>query len=89
MFERLSTVESRFQEIEELLMDQGVTSDHNKMRELTMEHAEIAPIVENFRALKAEQEELAELEELLSDPEMKEMAQWSSTIFSIRLLIKY
>ncbi len=50
MFERLATVEARFQEIEELLMDPGVSSDHNKMRELTMEHAEIAPIVENYRA---------------------------------------
>ena len=79
MFERLSTVEARFQEIEELLMDPGVSSDHNKMRELTMEHSEIAPIVENFRALKSEKEELAELEELLGDPEMREMAQEEKT----------
>jgi len=75
MFERLASVEARFQEIEDLLMDPGVTSDHKKMRALTIEHAEIAPIVENFRSFQSEQEELKELDEMLSDPEMREMAQ--------------
>jgi len=74
MFERLSSVEARFQEIEDLLMDPGVTSDHLKMRELTIEHSEIAPIVQNYRSYREEKQELSDLDELMSDPEMREMA---------------
>jgi peptide chain release factor 1 len=74
MFERLSSVAARFQEIEDLLMDPGVTANHLRMRELTIEHSEIAPIVENFRSYRSEQQELSELDELMSDPEMREMA---------------
>jgi peptide chain release factor 1 len=74
MFERLSSVAARFQEIEDLLMDPGVTANHLRMRELTIEHSEIAPIVENFRSYRSEQQELSELDELMSDPEMRDMA---------------
>jgi peptide chain release factor 1 len=75
MFSRLADVEARYTEIEQLLLDPGVTSDHNKMRELSIEHSELAPVVESFRSLLSEQEELKEMEELLSDPEMRELAQ--------------
>jgi peptide chain release factor 1 len=75
MFERLASVEARFKEIEELLMDPGVTADHRKMRQLTIEHSEISAIVENYRSYQSEKEEFQELEELLGDPEMREMAQ--------------
>ena len=75
MFSRLADVEARYNEIEQLLLDPGVTSDHNKMRDLSIEHSELAPIVESFRSLLNEQEELKEMEDMLSDPEMRELAQ--------------
>ena len=74
MFSRLADVEARYAEIEELLQDPAVSSDHNKMRELSIEHSELAPVVGSYRALLKEQEELEEMEEMLSDPEMRELA---------------
>ena len=42
---------------------------------LSSEYAELSPVVEKIAALHSATEELADLRELVSDPEMKEMAQ--------------
>jgi len=56
-------------------MDPAVASDRHRLRDLSREHSEVAPIVEAWREHKQLSEELAEAREILEDPEMREMAR--------------
>ena len=57
----------------EAQMAQGV--DPETYVRLSSEYAELSPVVEKIAALHSATEELADLRELVSDPEMKELAQ--------------
>jgi len=75
MFDKIQDLEIRFQEIESLLSDPTVISNQPEFRKLSREHSDLAPIIESFRRYKKVLEELEENRELLTDPEMKEMAE--------------
>jgi len=74
MLERLKDVAVRLNELNEFLMDPAVSSDRNRMRDLSKEHAELAPIVEGYRRHTELSEQLADVLEMMEDPELKEMA---------------
>jgi peptide chain release factor 1 len=74
MFDRLEVIVGRYGELERMLMDPSITGDRNKMREVSKEHADLAPIVAAYTRHRKIREELVELEEMLADPDMKEMA---------------
>ncbi len=79
MFERLSAVESRFLEINELLSDPEVVSDNERFRTLMKEHKGLAPVGEKFREYKKAKADADEARELLSegglDADFKEMVR--------------
>src|SRR5574344_2462984 len=50
MYDRLVTTENRFKEVEELLLKEEVLNDVNRFRDLSIEHSELEPIVEKFKA---------------------------------------
>ncbi len=50
------------------------TSDMDNYRKLTREHDELTPVVEVFQNYRLAQSDLADAEEMLSDPEMKDFA---------------
>ena len=75
MFERLDVSENRFEELNRLLMDPALAADSGRMREVSIEHSELAPVVEAWREYKRLRAESAELEEMLGEPEMAEMAK--------------
>jgi peptide chain release factor 1 len=75
MFDKIQDLEIRFQEVESLLSDPTVISNQPEFRKLSREHADLAPLIEAYRRYKKVLEELAENRELVSDPEMKEMAE--------------
>lgn len=75
MFERLEVIEARYEELNRMLMDPAIAGNVERMLEASKEHAELTPIVEGTRLRRKLQQELAETEELLADPDMKEMAQ--------------
>ncbi len=75
MFHRLEDVEARYEELNRLLMDPAVSADRNRLRALSCEHAELAPMVEAWREHKRLSAELGEARELLDDPELREMAR--------------
>ncbi|MCB9758310.1 MAG: peptide chain release factor 1 [Alphaproteobacteria bacterium] len=75
MFDRLDVIEGRYEELNRMLMDPALAADPSRLREVTIEHAEISPVVDAYRELKGVQSELADMDELLADPEMREMAQ--------------
>ena len=46
LFHRLEDVEARYEELNRLLMDPAVASDRHRLRDLSREHSEVAPIVD-------------------------------------------
>lgn len=70
-FERLAM---RLTELDANLADPQVTSDMNRYRALSREHAEAGALVERFNQYQQRERDLAAGREMLSDPEMAEMA---------------
>jgi len=75
MLTKLANLGERLDEVNRLLSSEGITDDMDNYRKLTREHAEITPIVEQYRAFEQAEADLKTAHELLSDPEMKEFAQ--------------
>lgn len=71
----LEQSEARLEELDRYLMDPSVLSDSKRLREISIERAQLEPIVENWRLLQKAREELEEAKELLQDPEIREMAE--------------
>ena len=72
---KLSSLGRRLEEIDAMLSSPEVGSDMNKFRDLSRERAEIEPVVQKVREYEKYEKQRAENEELLSDPDMKELAQ--------------
>ena len=75
MFEKLENVEKRYEELTKLISDPEVISNHEEWQKLMKEHASIEDIVVKFREYKKVKQSMEEAEELLHDPEMKELAE--------------
>ena len=75
MFEKLENVEKRYGELTKLISDPEVISNHEEWQKLMKEHASIEDIVVKFREYKKVKQSMEEAEELLHDPEMKELAE--------------
>ena len=75
MLDKLKGIEARFSEAEARLAAPETYDDPALVAKLNKEQTELQPIVEAYRALEAAKLRQAEAEELLSDPEMKELAQ--------------
>ena len=72
---KLSSLGRRLEEIDAMLSSPEVGSYMNKFRDLSRERAEIEPVVQKVREYEKYEKQRAESEELLSDPDMKELAQ--------------
>ena len=68
MFEQLSAVENRFEQIAVELTRPEVISDSEQFTRLIKEHSELSPIVEKYREYKSAQNALTEAEEILASP---------------------
>ncbi|PYZ92481.1 peptide chain release factor 1 [Salipaludibacillus keqinensis] len=78
MFDRLQSVEDRYEKLNELLMDPDVISDNNKLREYSKESSDLQDTVETYRKYKEVKGQLADAKEMLSDgldDEMREMVK--------------
>ena len=75
MFEKLESVEKRYEELTKLISDPEVISNHEEWQKLMKEHASIEDVVLKFREYKKVKQAMEEAEELLHDPEMKELAE--------------
>ena len=70
--EKLRQVVDRFEEIEARM---SVVTESDEIVALSMEHAELRPVAEGVIKLQNHLSEMADLEELASDPEMGAMAK--------------
>jgi len=75
MITKLANLSERLDEIDRLMSSEGITNDMDNYRKLTREHAEITPIVEQYRAFEQAEADVSEAQSMLSDPEMKAFAQ--------------
>ncbi|MEO1767724.1 peptide chain release factor 1 [Thiobacter aerophilum] len=72
---RLRQLSSRLEELNQLLSAEDVTSDLEQYRRLAREHAEIAPVVELFRAYERTLQDQSTARDMLHDPDMKAFAE--------------
>ena len=78
MLEKLALVEERYEELNRLMADPEVATDHIRLKELAQEQAEIQELVQTYRQYKANEQELGETEAMLqesSDEELEELAR--------------
>ncbi|MEI3356893.1 MAG: peptide chain release factor 1 [Clostridia bacterium] len=75
MFEKLEAVEKRYEELTKLIADPEVISKQSEWQKLMKEHASIEEIVLKFREYKKAKQAMEEAEELMQDPDMKELAE--------------
>ncbi len=75
MWEKLEQIARRYAEIGELLLVPEIYGDAKELRRLSREQKEIEAVVEAYRAYRRTEQDIAGAQELLSDPELKAMAQ--------------
>src|ERR1700746_941009 len=78
MFERLDQIEARYEELTNALASPDIVNDSAKYQKTAKAHAEIAPIVENYREYRDLTKGIAESKAMLADekdPEMRAYAQ--------------
>ena len=75
MFEKLKVLAARLDELEMRLSAPDLYDDPDRAAKLLRERNELEPIVTAFREYEQAQRTLADATEMLSDPDMKELAQ--------------
>jgi len=75
MLTKLDHLDERLVEINQLLMQEGSTSNMDNYRKLNREHAELTPVVELYHAYRQAQADIDSATEMLADPEMRDFAQ--------------
>lgn len=75
MFDKVHALALRLDEIEARLSMPNLYDDPDNAAKLLRERNDLLPIVETYRALEAANQTIADSLELLSDPDMKELAQ--------------
>ena len=75
MFQKLEDVEKRYEELNKLISDPDVISNQNEWKKLMKEHSSIEDVVMKFREYKNVQKNIEDAKEMLSDPELKDLAE--------------
>lgn len=87
MIERLETIEKRYNELTQVLMDPDVGNDIKRMTEASKEQASLQAAYDLYQEYKHLQNEIAANQELLDegdDPDIKEMAEMEITELTAR-----
>jgi peptide chain release factor 1 len=74
---KLEQIEERHSEVSALLSDADTIADQNRYRNLSVEYAQLTPVVDTFRAWSQAQDDASSAQEMLRDPDpdMKSMAE--------------
>lgn len=82
---KLESLSERYEEIAALLGEAEVIADQEQFRKLSIEYSQLEPVAQGFRDYRQTQEDLDTAKEMLSDPEMKDMAEEEITDAKSRL----
>ena len=75
MFDKLETVEKRYEELTKLISDPEVIANQSKWQEYMKEHSSIEDVVLKFREYKKTKQAMDEAKEMMEDKELKELAE--------------
>ena len=75
MFQKLEAVEKRFDELNEKISDPEVIARQDEWKALMKEHANLIDVVEKYREYKKAKNYFEEAKQMVSDPELKELAE--------------
>ena len=75
MLDKLAAIEAKYSQIEARLAAPETYGDPEQVAKLNKEQTELSPVVETYRQYLRARRQREESEALLSDPEMKELAQ--------------
>ena len=75
MLEKLQAIVRRLDQVERQLSDPAIYADREMLTRLSREQKELTPIAAAFRAWQQAEDDCAQAQELLTDPEMRELAQ--------------
>lgn len=75
MFEKFDWMLARYQELSEAVSQPEIIADQARWQRLLKEHAALEPAVDAYRAYQKTLSDLAEAREMLSQPDMAELAQ--------------
>ena len=79
MLEKLAAVENRYEEICARSEQPDFYADPKKAAAILRERNDLEPIIEAFRAYRAARQDMDDAQELMSDPEMRELCQQTYT----------
>jgi peptide chain release factor 1 len=71
---RLQQVQARFEEIALLLSQPEVMSDQNRFRDLSVEYAQVEPLVKTWQQYQDNEAAMDDARQMLEDPDLKELA---------------
>lgn len=75
MFDKLESVEKRYEELNIKISDPEVIANQAEWKKMMKEHSDIQEIVEKYREYKKVVSTIEELKEMLNDKEMHDLAQ--------------
>ncbi|OQX08181.1 MAG: peptide chain release factor 1 [Thiothrix lacustris] len=75
ILQKLETLSERYAEISALLGEPDVIGDQTQFRKLSIEYSQLEPVAHNFHAYRQTEDDLETAQEMLADPEMRDMAQ--------------
>ena len=74
MFEKLEAVEKRYEELTKMIADPDVISNQSEWQKAIKEHASLEEVVSKFKEYKKVKQAMIDAEELMQDPDMKDLA---------------
>lgn len=75
MLDKLEEIEKRYEELNLLISNPDVISNQNEFKKYMKEQSALVDIIEKYREYKKVKQNQEEAYEMMSDPEMKEMAE--------------
>ena len=75
MLEKLKELALRYEDLQAQLADPSVYGDAERLKTVNRELKDLTPVAEAYQAYRQVEADRAAAEELLSDPEMRELAQ--------------
>ena len=75
MFEKLEAVEKRYEELTKMISDPDIIANQIEWQKLMKEHASMEDVVAKFREYKNVKKTMDDAQELMQDPDMKDLAE--------------
>jgi len=75
MFDKLEELEKKYEELTKLISDPEIIADQNTWRKYMKEQSAMKDVVDKYIEYKNVKSNMEEAKEMMSDPEMKDMAE--------------